>query len=89
MTRWAVDVWTGSSRARVRNTWTRKRLAAKAHVTAKTLTDMCSGRRRPTFGTVQAVCGALGLTVADVIVFEDDPESSGFPPDRHPVLSSE
>jgi transcriptional regulator with XRE-family HTH domain len=65
-------------RARVLNAWTRKHLAGVAHVTPKTLTDMCSGRRRPTFGTVQAICAALGLTVADVIMFEDDanPESA-------------
>jgi hypothetical protein len=30
------------------------------------------GRRRPTFGTVQAVCVALGFTLPDVIVFEDE-----------------
>jgi DNA-binding Xre family transcriptional regulator len=68
-------------RARVLNAWTRKHLAGVAHVTPKTLTDMCSGRRRPTFGTVQAICIALGLSVADVIVFEDDNDGdvSGTP----------
>jgi DNA-binding Xre family transcriptional regulator len=68
---WSVDV-ARIERARVLKAWTRKQLAGVAHVTPKTLTDMCSRRRRPTFGTVQAVCDALGLTVADVIVFEDD-----------------
>jgi DNA-binding Xre family transcriptional regulator len=43
-----------------------------AHIDPKTLADMCSGRRRPTFATVQAICAALGLTVADVVAFEDD-----------------
>jgi transcriptional regulator with XRE-family HTH domain len=57
-------------RARVLNAWTRKQLAGVAHVDPKTLSDMCSGRRRPTFGTVQAICAALGLTAAEVIVFE-------------------
>ena len=52
------------------NAWSRKQLAMVAHVHPKTLTDMCTGRRRPTFGTVQAICTALGLTVADVIMFE-------------------
>ncbi|HZU17488.1 MAG TPA: hypothetical protein VFD01_12935 [Candidatus Dormibacteraeota bacterium] len=27
----------------------------------------------PTFGTLQAVCTALGLTLAEVIVFGSDP----------------
>jgi DNA-binding XRE family transcriptional regulator len=58
-------------RARVLNAWSRKHLAGVAHVAPKTLTDMCSGRRRPTLGTIQAICSALGLTVADVIVFHD------------------
>lgn len=71
MTRWAVDL-DRIERARVLNAWTRKHLARVAHVDPKTLTDMCRGRRRPTFGTVQAICAALRLTVADVIVFEDD-----------------
>lgn len=68
--RWSVNV-DRIERARVLNAWTRKQLACMAHVDPKTLTDMCSGRRQPTFGTVQAICGALRLTVADVIVFED------------------
>lgn len=75
--RWSVNAGR-IERARVLNAWTRKHLAGVAHVTPKTLMDMCSGRRRPTFGTVQAVCGALGLTVADVSVFEDDSESSAL-----------
>ena len=70
MTSWAVNV-DRIERARVLNAWTRKHLANVAHVTPKTLTDMCSRRRRPTFGTVQAVCAALNLAIGDVIVFED------------------
>jgi DNA-binding Xre family transcriptional regulator len=42
-----------------------------AHVDPKTLTDMCSGRRRPTFGTVHAICAALDLAIADVIIFDE------------------
>jgi DNA-binding XRE family transcriptional regulator len=68
--KWSVNV-DRIERARVLNAWTRRHLAAVAHVDPKTLTDMCTGRRRPTFGTVQAICVALGLTVADVIVFEE------------------
>jgi DNA-binding XRE family transcriptional regulator len=71
VTRWAVDV-DRIERARVLNAWTRKHLASVAHVDPKTLADMCSGRRRPTLGTVQAICSALGLVVADVITFLDD-----------------
>jgi DNA-binding XRE family transcriptional regulator len=59
-------------RARVLNAWTRKQLSYAAHVDPKTLTDMCSGRRRPSFATVQAVCAALALSIADVIVFDVD-----------------
>jgi DNA-binding XRE family transcriptional regulator len=76
--RWSVNVGR-IERARVLNAWTRKHLADVAHVDPKTLTDICSGRRRPNLGTVQAICGALGLTVADVIVFEeetDDPRTA-------------
>lgn len=71
MTRWAVDV-DRIERARVLRAWTRRHLAHVARVTPKTVADMCSGRRRPTFGTVQAICAALDLVVADVIVFKDD-----------------
>jgi len=58
-------------RARVLRGWTRTRLAHNAQVDEKTLRDMLSGRRRPTFGTVQAVCSTLAMTLSDVIVFED------------------
>jgi transcriptional regulator with XRE-family HTH domain len=68
---WSVNVGR-IERARVLNAWTRKHLADVAHVDPKTLSDMCNGRRRPSFGTVQAVCVALGLTMADVIVFEEN-----------------
>jgi DNA-binding XRE family transcriptional regulator len=68
--RWSVNV-DRIERARVLNAWTRRHLASVAQVDPKTLADMCSGRRWPTFMTVQAVCAALGLAVEDVIVFED------------------
>jgi hypothetical protein len=41
------------------------------NINGKTLRDMLSGRRRPTFGTVQAVCTVLGLTLHNVIAFAD------------------
>jgi DNA-binding XRE family transcriptional regulator len=68
---WSVNV-DRIERARVLNAWTRTHLAVLAHVDPKTLTDMCSGRRRPTFGTVRAICTALGLAIADVIEFAED-----------------
>src|SRR2546429_7482567 len=71
--RWTVNV-DRIERARLLNAWTRKHLATVAQVDQKTLTDMCSGRRRPTLGTVQAVCAALNLTVAEAILFPDDME---------------
>jgi transcriptional regulator with XRE-family HTH domain len=79
---WSVNVGR-IERARVLAAWTRKHLAGVAHVTPKTLTDMCSGRRRPTFGAVQAVYSALGLTVADVIVFDNELARCG----GHPRLT--
>lgn len=68
--RWVVDVQR-IERARVLRAWTRQYLAEVADIDPKTLTDMCNGRRRPTFATIQAICTALELTIADVIHFED------------------
>jgi DNA-binding Xre family transcriptional regulator len=59
-------------RVRILHGWTRTDLAWMAHVDARTVWDMMTGRRTPTFGTVQALCTALSLTLADVIVFVDD-----------------
>src|SRR4051812_15690253 len=63
---WSLNV-RPIERERVLRGWTRSELARTAHVDEKTLRDMLSGRRRPTFGTVQAVCTALGLTLPNVI----------------------
>lgn len=65
---WSIDV-ERIERARVVKGWTRGQLGAAAHVARKTLNDMCNRRRRPHLGTVQAVCRALGLSLAEVIVF--------------------
>lgn len=70
-TRWSVNV-DRIERARVLRAWTRSYLATVAQVDPKTLSDLCAGRRRPTFATLQSICGALGLAAADVIQFEDD-----------------
>lgn len=46
-------------------------MARQAHVDPGTLSDMVNGRRKSTFGSVQAVCTVLGLGLRDVIVFAD------------------
>ena len=65
---WSVDVVT-IERARTLRGWSRRELARHAHVDPGTLGDLLGRRRRPTFGTLQAICTALGLTLAEVIVF--------------------
>lgn len=59
-------------RARILRGWTQRELARRAHVDQGTLSDLLSRRRHPTFGTVQAICTSLSLTLADVITFETD-----------------
>jgi DNA-binding Xre family transcriptional regulator len=56
-------------RARVLRGWTRRDLAEQAHVDEGTLCDLFAGRRRPTFGTLSAICQALELSMDDVITF--------------------
>jgi len=68
--RWALDV-ACIERARVIRGWTQGQLAREAHVDEKTLRDLLHGRRRPTFGTIQAVCTVLGLTLPQVIMFRE------------------
>jgi len=65
---WAVDVAV-IERARVLHGWTRRDLAAQAQVDEGTLCDLFAGRRRPTFGTLRAVCHALELSLDSVIAF--------------------
>jgi transcriptional regulator with XRE-family HTH domain len=57
-------------RARILRGWTVRRLAAESRVDRGTLGNLVSGRHRATLGTIQAVCGVLNLTLADVIVFD-------------------
>jgi transcriptional regulator with XRE-family HTH domain len=68
---WSVDVGT-IDRARILRGWTRRDLAEQAHVDEGTLCDLFGGRRRPTFGTLHAICGALDLSFREVIDFGDD-----------------
>lgn len=52
--------------------WTQRELARTAHVDPGTLSDLLAHRRRPTLGTVQAICPSLNLALAEVIAFDAD-----------------
>lgn len=43
--------------------------APQAHPDPATLSDTVDGRRKPAFGSVQAICTVLGFGLRDVIVF--------------------
>jgi transcriptional regulator with XRE-family HTH domain len=66
---WAVDV-AAIDRARVVRGWTRRDLAREAHVDEGTLCDLFASRRRPTFGTLRAICRSLELSLDGVITFD-------------------
>jgi transcriptional regulator with XRE-family HTH domain len=68
---WSVNVPL-VERQRILRGWTQRQLARSAGVNPDTLTDLFEQRRRPTLGTVQAICTSLDLSLADVIVFESD-----------------
>jgi DNA-binding XRE family transcriptional regulator len=70
---WSVNV-AMVERARTLRGWTQRELARNAHVDPGTLGDLLAQRRRPTFGTVQAICAALNLGPAQVIAFHSDIE---------------
>lgn len=55
---------------------TRAGLARRVHIDPATLSDMLRGRRPPTFGSVLAVCGALGLDLEEVPGFLEDREGA-------------
>lgn len=65
---WSVDA-AAIDRARILRGWTRRDLAQHAHVDHGTLCDLFAGRRRPTFGTLRAICQTLELSLDDVIAF--------------------
>lgn len=65
---WSVDAG-ALDRARILRGWTRRDLAQHAHVDEGTLCDLFAGRRRPTFGTLRAICQTLELSLDDVIAF--------------------
>ena len=65
---WSVNVG-GIERARILRGWTRRELAQRAHVDEGTLCDLFAGRRRPTLGTLRALCQTVDLSLAEVIEF--------------------
>jgi len=71
---WSVDA-AAIDRARILCGWTRRDLAQQAHVDEGTLCDLFAGRRRPTFGTLRAICQSLGLSLESVIEFSESRHS--------------
>lgn len=65
---WSVDV-AAIDRARILLGWTRRDLVRQAKVDEGTLCDLFAGRRRPTFGTLRALCQAMGLPLEHAIRF--------------------
>jgi DNA-binding Xre family transcriptional regulator len=68
---WSVDA-VAIDRSRILRGWTRRDLAQQAHVDEGTLCDLFGGRRRPTFGTLRAICLALHLSLEEVIAFTEE-----------------
>lgn len=91
-TRWSLNVET-IERERMLRGWTQRQLARNARVDPGTLSDLLGQRRRPTFGTVQAICTSLVLTLPDVMVFESNDGRRGVEeaggPTRFPELAEE
>jgi transcriptional regulator with XRE-family HTH domain len=73
---WTVDV-EAIDKARILHGWTRRELADRATVDEGTLCDLFARRRRPTFGTLRAVCSALTLKLENVISFEASDRHEG------------
>jgi transcriptional regulator with XRE-family HTH domain len=67
---WSVNAG-AIDRARILRGWTRRDLAQHARVDEGTLCDLFAGRRRPTFGTLRAICNALELPLEGVIAFPE------------------
>jgi transcriptional regulator with XRE-family HTH domain len=70
MPEWSVDV-AAIDRARILRAWTRRDLARRAHVDEGTLCDLFASRRRPTFGTLRAICRALEISLETAIAFRE------------------
>ena len=74
---WSVDV-AAIDRARILRGWTQRDLGRDAHVDEGTLCDFFASRRRPTFGTLRAVCRALELSLEGVFVFASHGEAGAM-----------
>jgi transcriptional regulator with XRE-family HTH domain len=66
---WSVDI-AAIDRARIIRGWTRRDLGRRAQVDEGTLCDLFALRRRPTFGTLLAICRAVDLSLEAVIAFD-------------------
>jgi DNA-binding XRE family transcriptional regulator len=66
---WSLNVEV-IDRERLVRGWTQRELARHARVDKGTLGDMLARRRRPTLGTVRAICAALDLSLDRVLAFE-------------------
>jgi transcriptional regulator with XRE-family HTH domain len=75
-------------RERLLRGWTQRQLAQRAGVDPGTLSDLLGQRRRPTLGTVHAICTSLELKLSDVIVFESGGDDAFRKQDRARVLES-
>jgi DNA-binding Xre family transcriptional regulator len=60
-------------RHRILRAWTRAQLTEAADIDPKTLRDLLNGRRQPTLGTVDTLCRALDVPLADVIAIIEQP----------------
>jgi transcriptional regulator with XRE-family HTH domain len=56
---------------RILRGWTLIDLSRAAHVDRGTLSDLIHEVRQPTLGTVQAIATALGMTMAEAIIFAE------------------
>jgi len=52
--------------------WTDYRLAKKANISHSTVTNMFNRNNAPTLPTLEAVCGAFGITLAQFFADESD-----------------
>jgi transcriptional regulator with XRE-family HTH domain len=64
-------------RQRILRGWTRAQLTEAADIDPKTLRDLLNGRRHPTLGTVDTLCRALDVPLADVIAIIEQPRPAG------------
>lgn len=60
-----------------------RELAMRASITAKTLTDIEYGRRRPNYETMRAICEVLGIPANEIHEFVLTIEARGTPRHRN------